>query len=443
MARQWGVRLAGLCLLGVLGGCCSPTIYVETTIHPDGSCDRMIWQPKDKFLPDQALGLAWNARWKSVSDAAGPHRNSGSRASADECKYFIARGAFHSPQEIPPHYRHVDGDVPDVGSSELKRTYKRKDYGFVVEHRWNETITDIVTLTMFLKARNELLDLLLTICTEAIEKQFGNSHDVSGLVTYIRSEGRQFLEAGSLILYDAAARHRVMRDEHVVDPEVAVALGEQAKRFGLELPEKNGKPVWDGNGEDICGLTIRRLVMRHVRHRDGTALTAAEADALIRRAFEDDIFQKADTQKAKELKKRAKSILRRMTGLYLVDLGPHFEFVLHLPGELVETNGTGTRAGRTRWEFVGSEAFPDGYEMKARSLFIDVEAQKKILGHVAIDCETKAFEYIELAGEDGPVLEALRKLHQTGDRGGLRQVQTRSFQESLRARKLRKMLFNE
>ena len=58
MAGQWKSRLASLCLLGILAaaGCGPPAaFYVETTIHPDGSCDRMIWQPKDKFLPDGAL----------------------------------------------------------------------------------------------------------------------------------------------------------------------------------------------------------------------------------------------------------------------------------------------------------------------------------------------------------------------------------------------------
>ena len=103
-------------------------IFVETTIHPDGSCDRTIWQPKDAFLPE-ALKPEWNARWKTVLDANGRPGKSDSRASKDDCKYFIARGSFNSPREIPPHYHFADEEVPDAGASELERSYARTTMG--------------------------------------------------------------------------------------------------------------------------------------------------------------------------------------------------------------------------------------------------------------------------------------------------------------------------
>src|SRR5271165_2138819 len=142
MGGHRGLRLVGLWLLGlVAAGCCPPaTIHVETTIHPDGSCDRMIRQPQDKFLPDRALKPEWNACWKSVSDARGRPGVDESEASKDQCKYFIARGSFNSPRDIPTHYHYADDQVPEAGASELERSYQRKDYGFVVEHRWQEKI---------------------------------------------------------------------------------------------------------------------------------------------------------------------------------------------------------------------------------------------------------------------------------------------------------------
>ena len=90
-----------------------------------------------------------------------------------------------------------------------------------------------------------------------------------------------------------------------------------------------------------------------------------------------------------------------------------------------------------------SRCFPDGYEMKARSILIDRDGQKKVLGRVAIDDETKAMEFMEAVGREGPLLEAVRKLRQTGDRNALSQVKTRTYEESRRAAKLRKMLFDE
>ncbi len=66
-----GKRLPWLmpaCLLAVLSaGCEAPPMFsVETVVHPDGSCDRTIRQPKGEFLPAEALQPEWNARWKSV-----------------------------------------------------------------------------------------------------------------------------------------------------------------------------------------------------------------------------------------------------------------------------------------------------------------------------------------------------------------------------------------
>ncbi len=155
MRIQRRLRLAGLCFLGVLAAGCGPpaTLFVETTVHPDGSCDRLIWQPKDEFLPKQALQPTWNSRWKSVVDATGPHGMRGARAREKLTKfifrkpeelakappktsdneaafqYFIATGSFRSPVDIPPHYRFAAEKTPNAGSSELERCLNAKITG--------------------------------------------------------------------------------------------------------------------------------------------------------------------------------------------------------------------------------------------------------------------------------------------------------------------------
>ena len=226
MAHQsWKLRFAHLCFLGVLGvGCCPPAaIYVETTIHSDGSCDRMIWQPRDKFLPEQALKPEWN----------------GSTLSAAEADELI--------QAIENHHRYEN------------------------------------------------------------------------------------------------------------------AIQEESKRIEERL------------------------------------------------------------QGDKQLNKRIKRDVLQMVGLYsfrflLSGGAPEFEFAMRIPGDLIETNGTGTKNGRTRWKFTGDQLFPNGYEMKARSIEIDRDAQKKVLGRVAFDDETKAMQFMEVVGREGPLLEAVRNFRQTGDR---------------------------
>jgi hypothetical protein len=91
-------------------------------------------------------------------------------------------------------------------------------------------------------------------------------------------------------------------------------------------------------------------------------------------------------------------------------------------------------------KFTGERIFPDGYEMKARSLVIDRDGQKKTLGRVAIDDEEKALEFVELVGDDGPLLEAVRKLKQTGDRGALDEQKFQSSERIQPATRLRERL---
>jgi hypothetical protein len=57
--------------------------------------------------------------------------------------------------------------------------------------------------------------------------------------------------------------------------------------------------------------------------------------------------------------------------------------------------------------------------MKARSLEIDRDGQRRILDRVAIDDEETTLEFLELVGDDRSLLAAVRKLKPTRDRGAL------------------------
>src|SRR4051794_15156415 len=55
---RWHVGLAFV--LCVTGGCGSPALFeARTVVHPDGSCDRTIWQPEGEMLPADALKPTW------------------------------------------------------------------------------------------------------------------------------------------------------------------------------------------------------------------------------------------------------------------------------------------------------------------------------------------------------------------------------------------------
>jgi hypothetical protein len=448
MIGRWHQRLALACVLAALcAGCGNPPSFtVDTVVHPDGSCDRTIVQPRGESLPAKALTPEWNARWRSVKERNGPPGSPPSAGSDETQKYFTASGSFRSPRDIPPHYHLADDQFPGAGRSELRRTYERKDYGFVVEHRWSETITDIVNLPGFLEARDKLLDILLPMALRFIAEEFGPGYDLSGLSTFIRRDVRRALEEASLLLYDAGVRRRLGRDDQTMDPELVVKLAVLSKRIGLDPLDAGGKLISDQEAARRIDEFLRRVILQYVRHRDGSALDRSEADAVIARARTDPNFFKTDERQQERLKRFAGPLAVRVMGLYAYPLGllfpwrPRFDFALQLPGELIESNGTVFRNGRTRWKFAGEQIFPDGYQMKARSLVIDRDGQKNTLGRVAIDDEEKALEFVELVGDDAAVLEAVRKLKQAGDRGALDERTFQSSERIERVKRLREML---
>ncbi len=459
MTKLFRWPILALCLLGFsCVGCGPPAAFqIETIIHSDGSCDRTIWQPKGKFLPDQALKPEWKARWKTVADASGRPGGARSWASDDQLKYFIARGTFTNPREIPPHYHYADPEVPDAGSSELERTYERKDFGFVVEYRWQEKLTNIVTLSGFVKGRDEVLDMLLPVYTDAIEKIFSKDYDVSRFVTFVRSDVRRFLENVSIVWYDAAVRGRILDDRGRLDSALKNRVFQEVERLGFDpklVAQASTAAPDEQASSRAANALFSHLIVQHFRHRNGNAVTTDEADKLVAAISKNLLYEGAIREQTKRMddlftgddKKRFKRALVRMMGLYaslsflFSGGGPEYDFAIVLPGEIIESNGTRLRAGRTRWKFNSGETFPDGYDMKARSIWIDREGQQKVLGRVVIDDEAKAMEFIELAGGEGPVLDALGKLRQTGDRNAFRQTNAPTFQEALRLRKLQDML---
>jgi hypothetical protein len=66
-----------------------------------------------------------------------------------------------------------------------------------------------------------------------------------------------------------------------------------------------------------------------------------------------------------------------------------------------------------------------------------LEQVQRALGRVAIDDEERALEFV---GDDAPLLEAVRKLKDTGDRGVLDERKFQSSQRIERAKRLRERL---
>ncbi len=147
-----------------------------------------------------------------------------------------------------------------------------------------------------------------------------------------------------------------------------------------------GMPL-DINSEEAQRRTRdfwRRVLGQCVKNKDGRALSSAELDTLIQGKRADTHSQKATVtvlnaiekrmKQDKVFEKRIRTAVLRVTGVYgpldfpFMTGGPVYDFVLSLPGELVETNGTRISQGKTRWKFSSIMVFPDGYEMNGAAL---------------------------------------------------------------------------
>lgn len=249
------------------------------------------------------------------------------------------------------------------------RSYECEDYGFVREHRWRKTLTNIVTRDSFLEARDEFLELALPKAALAIEQVYGKSYDVKGLEHYLREDGRRFLEEAALVFYDLAAQHRPAAEQ-------PLAFAVLARRFGLDLIDPAGNLVTGEESETRLKSFFRHRIALGIRHRDGSRLTEPEIQSILdcsdaspySRAWS--VYWKQHEQ---EFETQLLPHIVQMTGHYNATFGlfgnenPIFAFDLHLPGQLVETSGTIKGPDHVLWRFTGDQSYPDGYVMKARS----------------------------------------------------------------------------
>ncbi len=435
-----------LVVVAILSACCAgcgspPLFQVETRILPDGSCQRMIWQPKGEMLPKDALEPAWNARWNSVGPVDVPPAFAKQYPSHGDHQYFMAKGTFSSSREIPPHFRYTIESCPEVGASELSRSYDRADYGLVVEHRWREKLTNIVTLSGFLKARDEFLDLAMPLAEKAIEQVYGTRYDVKNLVVEVRSQGRRFLEQVAIVFYEVLIQDLTQAEQYT-------RLAAVAKPFGLDLFDARGGLVEGEEGGKRFQGFLRGLISRSVRYRDGGALTNAEVQSIVEsnKPPFSTVWESFAKEHKTEFETQLLPRLVRMTGLYHLPLafmfqgGPKFAFSLRLPGALTETNGTIDGPGTTSWRFGEERLFPDGFSMKARSLDWRPEAQQKILGHVVLADRASAEAFIEIVKDCPALLDAVRAAGQTGEARPLREFQPNTEGERVQATRLRELL---
>ncbi len=438
-------RCLAVCLL-ILSGCKAQYFHAETTLAPDGSIDRAILQPKGS-TPKAALEPAvwdktgWTSE-KSFEDFEGGIRDLNlSEAGSD---YFAAWTSVGSAEDLPGHY--VRSAIDDRFNSQFKRKFERRDLGLLTEFIWRETLTDIVTLEDFRKAREEGIDLLCEIVEPTLARTLGEDHDTSKLMAWFRNEGTVFVMDATDLLYEFG---RAGAESIADDSRSAVFQ----KRF-FEICERHGFAEIFNDEDSLEEKLVRRVATRIIREnvvrRDGEALNKDVIHGLLGAAGLSNAHEKLPLAKAfvKEWKRvikerdggkeafdsQTRNIVSRIQGVhggFLPVSTDQFRFVMTFPGTVVQTNGELLADDRVRWQFRGADAWPSGFTMIGRSL-LDESGSVGELSNWRSGLNRAAMTRLhDLATRDERLVEALKKCRIAGQLTALRKLAETSDDENL------------
>lgn len=435
-------RLWVLAFLVVGAAGCGQKLYrAETTLHADGSVDRAIYQLREE-TPEAALRPQI---WKGTTHAPriGPEKWEGPIAKlppADFDKdnpYFAAWGHFDSPQALPQHFV-MKAKAEGIADGKLAVEHLRTDYVFVVEHRWRETLTDVVTLRDMHRAADELSLAAIDIGREVLQEALGPEYDLADLVRWFQTEGRTWLRESLDAVYELGVRKDLFKEGKLEGELMTISA-----QHGLVLRDGGGKPLGGEEQNSAVEEFVRQLLRQKLRRKDGKPLPdeivlailfvlklahepphdddppverkPSAVELALTAALEKVIEQRFETHE--EMERRFSGFIHRVFGLYLQEfLGParRFFHTVKMPGPVAETNGKLRSDQEVEWSFEAKEAFPLGYPMYCRSLTPQLDVQQQALNRQPIRTRATAIEFVAIVAEDEPLLAALRSCVKAG-----------------------------
>jgi hypothetical protein len=417
-------------LLALAGGC--EQYRIETVLHPDGSVERAVYQP-ESATPEEARKAQL---WEKVTHAPSPDeaekqgwsgkvRDLPILEPSKDRKYFAAWGKFPSAQRVPEHVLIAAPEGSNVPPGKLVRTQARNDLVFVTEHRWTETLTDVVTLDGLRKGRDEAADLVLALGRDVFDEALGKEYDGSGLFKWLQADGKAWLAEVSEQAFVYSAVHKGPQARRALDDQFLDSM----PRLGLNL-KAQGKVLEDDELNKVLEEFVVKQLVKHVRlKKDGSAVDAKTASAWVKEiaeATDEDEKNKGKPNRFRDaaekvvaakyggkeaLEKRVASVLPRVLGLHrhlLFGTDRHFVCTLTVPGEVVETNGRLLAGNRVGWRFEGADAWPLGYEMACRSVEVKPAAQKELLGGQPLADREAVLRFCDLAASVEGLPDALR-----------------------------------
>lgn len=408
----------------VMSGCEPKLFRAETVLNDDGSVRRAIYQPADATTAEAQKPGVWTGN--TYAQRIEPDAWSGkiadfpAAAHDDKHPYFAGWGDFESPDRLPSAF--VKQAPPGLPDGKLVVEYQRDDYVLVVQHRWKETLTDIVTIDDMHLARREMADLLIPLAQKILDKALGDEYDTTHLVDWLHQTARPWFFEITDIVVASGARRELLEDK------LDLALAPVCARHGLVLTDASGKPLDDEKIERAVGLYAERVLRDNLRRRDGEPVSDEAIHEILewlgfreRLENSDERYKRyndavetviAETFGGDEAFEDAvKPLWARLLGLYVSDFvgSPHhFHYTLTTPGAIVKTNGTLVSDRSVRWTFAGGEAYPFGYAMECESLDVQSELEQELLGEKVLDNRDTMLKYVEIVGSNEALLDALR-----------------------------------
>jgi hypothetical protein len=404
---------------------CRPKLFrADTVLNSDGSISRAIYQPAEATTSEAQELDVWTG--KTYAERIEPNKWPANIADLppaprdEDHSYFAGWGNFESPDRLPSaFFKKGPGGLPD---GKLVVEYERDDYVLVVRHRWKETLTDIVTIDDMHQARQELADMLVPLAKKILDEALGDQYDTTRLVDWLKQTATPWCFEITDCMVAMAGRVDSSQDK------LGLALAKVSARHGLPLTDASGKPL-EGQAENqAIELYATQVLRDNLRRRDGKPVS----DEVIQEILEW-IELKPRPENSEERYRRydeatktvvvetfgseeafadaLKPFLARLLGLYGSDFfhDPlHFRYTLTMPGPIVRTNGTLLSDREVRWTFAGVEAYPFGYAMECESLVMRSELEGKLLGENVLGDRDTMLKYVEIAGSNEAVVQALR-----------------------------------
>jgi len=425
----------------LLAGCEAKIYRAETVVHPDGSINRAVYQPDDE-TPEAARGAAWESttfaprvpheKWdQSIRELRPAVRDK-------DRPYFAAWGEFATAADVPATFRVAAPEgLPD---GTLNLDYQREDLILVVEHRWRETLTDIVSRDDMHRARRELADVLIPTFEKIVGQGLGNEYDISALSAWLRKSGEPLAFELTDVLFDLGARGELASSDAASKAMVAVL-----ERHGVRVRDEEGHLLNDEALSKSVVSAMQRVLMENIRRHDGQAIRPAVADEILQWLGVMDVPE--GFEKSERYDDAAKLVVaeefgsqeglglviqplgQRIAGLYRgIFFGPggrHFEYSLAMPGTIVETNGTILSDNAVQFRFADGDAYPFGFAMRARSIE-PTGAAKKLLGGDLPGRRKQLLAYVDLVRDDEKLREIMKQCAAAGSIEPLQQARDAS-----------------